>query len=366
MKLLIQPGDGVAPVVTAINGAKKSVEIVIFRFDQREVERALANAVQRGVAVHALIAHTNRAGEINLRKLEARLLGYGLSVARTADDLVRYHGKMMIIDHRELYVLAFNMTYLDIERSRSFGVITRKRDLVREAAKLFDADVKRHTYEACSSHFLVSPVNARKSLATFLKGAKQQILIYDPEVSDKEMLAILEDRVRAGVDVRIIGKVTRKGARIGGRKLGMRLHTRTIVRDGRAVFLGSQSLRELELDERREVGIIFLEPQAVSAVARVFEDDWEKHTHEIAAPSPMLPPVKKLAKKIAKAVAEELPPMEPVVDQVVKEMGGNGSLLVDTGQVKEAVKDAVKQAVKDAVKGLVEAAAPNPEEPHAA
>src|SRR5271168_4108737 len=37
MKLLVQPGDGVLPLVQAINNAKKSVEIVIFRFDRSEV-----------------------------------------------------------------------------------------------------------------------------------------------------------------------------------------------------------------------------------------------------------------------------------------------------------------------------------------
>ena len=42
-----------------------------------ELEKALAAAVARGVAVRALIAHTNRGGEKNLRKLEMRLLGRG-------------------------------------------------------------------------------------------------------------------------------------------------------------------------------------------------------------------------------------------------------------------------------------------------
>ena len=32
----------------------------------------------------------------------------------------------MIIDRRELYVLAFNFTYLDIQHSRSFGLVTTK------------------------------------------------------------------------------------------------------------------------------------------------------------------------------------------------------------------------------------------------
>src|SRR5256885_2864276 len=115
MKLLIQPGDGLDRLVKGIRKAKKSIEVLIFRFDRTEIERALANAVSRGVFVHALIAFTNRGGEKNLRALEMRLLAAGVTVARTSDDLLRYHGKMLIIDRRELYVLSFNFTYLDIE-----------------------------------------------------------------------------------------------------------------------------------------------------------------------------------------------------------------------------------------------------------
>ena len=113
MKLLIQPGEGILPLVKGIAAAKTSVEIVVFRFDLLEIERALTRAVNRGITVRALIAHTNRAGEENLRKLELRLLGAGISMARTADDLARYHGKLMLVDRRELYLLAFNFTYSD-------------------------------------------------------------------------------------------------------------------------------------------------------------------------------------------------------------------------------------------------------------
>ena len=91
----------------------------------------MIKAVSRGVSVHALIAYTNRGGEKNLRALEMRLLEAGITVSRTADDLVRYHGKMMIIDGRELYLMAFNLTNLDIERSRSFAVVTATRKLFR-------------------------------------------------------------------------------------------------------------------------------------------------------------------------------------------------------------------------------------------
>jgi phosphatidylserine/phosphatidylglycerophosphate/cardiolipin synthase-like enzyme len=61
VKLLIQPGDGVDRLVKGIRKAKKSVEIVIFRFDRAEIERAFVEAVEKGVSVRALIAFTKAA-----------------------------------------------------------------------------------------------------------------------------------------------------------------------------------------------------------------------------------------------------------------------------------------------------------------
>src|ERR1700720_1762398 len=186
-------------MVKGIKKAKDRVEIMIFRFDRTEIERALIDAVERGVFVHALIAFTNRGGEEHLRKLEMHFLAKGITVARTAGDLVRYHGKMMLVDRKELYLLAFNFTHLDMDHSRSFGLITRNPKLVQEAGKLFDADTKRQNYAAGHSKFLVSPVNSRKELARYLKSAKKELLIYDPKISDGAMLRILDDRRKAGV-----------------------------------------------------------------------------------------------------------------------------------------------------------------------
>src|SRR6187401_1841830 len=147
MKLILQPKDGVAPLLKGIEEAKETLEILIFRFDHKQIEQALVRAVGRGVRVRALIAYTNRGGEKSLRKLELRLLAAGVTVARTADDLTRYHGKMMIIDHAGVYVLGFNMTRLDMEQSRSFGLVSTNRKLVQEAGKLFEADSKRQPYK---------------------------------------------------------------------------------------------------------------------------------------------------------------------------------------------------------------------------
>ncbi|HTQ58288.1 MAG TPA: phospholipase D-like domain-containing protein [Bryobacteraceae bacterium] len=358
MKLLIQPGDGANSLVKAIHGAKHSIEIAIFRFDQREIEKALTHAVGRGVSVRALIAHTNRAGEDNLRRLELRLLGAGVTVARTADDLPRYHGKFMIVDRRELHLLAFNLTYQDIEHCRSFGVVTRSQKLVREAGRLFDADSKRIPYEPALDNLVVSPVNARRRLDCFIRGARKELLIYDPKVSDEGMFGLLEERARAGVEIRIIGKVTRPSSRLEVRKLRpLRLHTRTMIRDGKVAFIGSQSLRGIELDMRREVGIIFRDPKVVSQLVHTFHGDWLGIEQNKDATERKSAPVEKLAKEVVKAVAKELPAVAPVVDTVVKELVSEaGSLDLNRESVEETVNEAVKEAVKEAIKDAVEQA----------
>jgi phosphatidylserine/phosphatidylglycerophosphate/cardiolipin synthase-like enzyme len=62
-----------------------------------------------------------------------------------------------------------------------------------------------------------------------------------------------------------------------------------MVRDGSATFVGSQSLRKLELDGRREVGVIVSDTAIAKRLQDLFEADWQKT----------------LSKSEAKAVAAE-------------------------------------------------------------
>jgi phosphatidylserine/phosphatidylglycerophosphate/cardiolipin synthase-like enzyme len=274
VKLIIQPDEGVTPIVKAIKAAKKTLDIVIFRFDRTEIEKALGQAVDRGVNVRALIAHTNKGGDKTLRKLEQRLLEAGLTVSRTADDLPRYHGKLMIAD-KALHVYGFNCTKLDIDKSRSFGIITTDTKLLQEAQKLFEADFNRHGYSPGQSRFVVSPENSRTVLTNFVRSAKKELLIYDAQVSDNLVRRVLAERVRQGVKIRIIGNLERPLDGVKVRRLAdIRMHVRTIVRDGEAAFVGSQSLRKLELDGRREVGVVINDARVARQIAAVFEDDW--------------------------------------------------------------------------------------------
>jgi phosphatidylserine/phosphatidylglycerophosphate/cardiolipin synthase-like enzyme len=355
LKLLIQPSDGVGALLKSIGRAKTSIELAIFRFDHKGIEGALTSAVKRGVSVHALIAHVNGSGADALRKLEMRLLAAGVTVARTDNGLARYHSKFVLIDRRELFMLAFNFTYQDISQSRSFGLITKKRDIVHEAAALFEADSNRRPYKPGAANFVVSPLNARKELSSFIKAAKSEILIYDPRVSDSAMIRLLENRLDANVSVRIIGRVSNKKSRLPTRHfVNMRLHTRAMIRDRKTVFIGSQSLRELELDGRREVGLICNDRTVVVALLKVFEEDWassedSKASHDEARPAA------KIAKKVAKAVTKELVPIAPVLDEALKDLTPNDAdVNVDPEEVEETVREEVKDAVKTVVQQVIE------------
>jgi cardiolipin synthase A/B len=372
MKLIVEPHDGARPLLSAIEHARKSVDLVIFRLDREDIEAALKAAVQRGVRVTALIAHKNRGGEKNLRRLEYRFLEAGIAVMRSADDLIRYHDKFILIDERALYLLSFNFTHLDIERSRGFGVATRNAKVVQEAAKLFRADCSRKPYVPATDAMVVSPENARKVLGAFLGRARKQLLIYDPKISDGEMLGILRERSEAGVEVRVIGKCAGRERFVSRKLAGAQLHTRTIIRDRSQAFIGSQSLRAAELDSRRELGLIVRDSKVVKRLLDVFESDWnsaEAKPKREAAGALEVPEVVAPNSEGHKAAAEEEKDKEKAVETLVKELNplaqtvktvvrkavkrAGEDVLADR-QVKDTMKKVVKKAVKTAVKEVVE------------
>lgn len=358
MKVIVEPNDGVAPLVTAIRNAKKSVEIVIFRFDHGEIEAQLKAAVGRGVKVTALTGYTNRGGETKLRQLEMRFLDAGIIVARSADDLTRYHDKLLIVDRRVLYMLSFNYTHADIDRSRGFGIVTRNAKWVQEAVKLLEADSTRSPYTPGLDSFVVSPVNSRQVLSSFILQAKKQLLIYDPRISDKEMIGILQDHASAGLEIRILGRID-DGTNLAVKKLNpLRLHARTIIRDRDQVFVGSQSLRPAALDSRREVGLIVRDAKVVRTLTDTFESDWAS-AGTARRPEPAKEPPAESQEKQAEAavqgLVQDMGPLTNTVKKAVKKVVAKaGEEVLEDKTVKETVKKMVRKVVKKAVKDAVE------------
>lgn len=184
------------------------------------------------------------------------------------------------------------------------------------------------------------------------------MLIYDPAVADPAMVHLLQERSKAGVEIKLLGRLSRDTSKIEVHKLFMRLHTRMMVRDGEDVFLGSQSLRTAELDARREIGLIFHDPKIAARLTETFEDDW-RESQKCNATDAVgdAPTVQKVAKKVAKTVIKALPPVTPVLEIVVREVAGTETEVdVNAEELEATVKDAVKNAIQEAVTVAVEEA----------
>jgi cardiolipin synthase A/B len=174
-----------------------------------------------------------------------------------------------------LHLFGFNFTTLDIDQSRSFAISTRDAKAVAEASKLFEADVTRQPFTPAKSHLVISPENSRIMLSAFICGARKELAIYDAKIQDSSMIKLLKERAANGVKIRVIGSMKGKDPGVDERKLAsMRLHVRAIVRDRTHAFVGSQSLRKDELENRREVGLIINNSAVATKILQVFDADW--------------------------------------------------------------------------------------------
>jgi hypothetical protein len=133
----------------------------------------------------------------------------------------------------------------------------------------------------------------------------------------------------------------------------LRLHTRTMIRDAREAFVGSQSLRALELDQRREVGVVVRDAHVVKALQTTFESDWEGKRSAIRPAEPAeleaTEPTQD-EKKTAQILLKELRPVALTVKRAVKKVAAQaGDQAIHDEVLSHTVKKIVKKAVKAAV-----------------
>jgi phosphatidylserine/phosphatidylglycerophosphate/cardiolipin synthase-like enzyme len=115
--IIVQPDDGLAPLLGAISGAQKALDVIIFRLDLKEIEKALEAAVARGVTVRALIAHTHKGPE-------------GL----------RLHVRAMIRDGDTVFVGSQSLRALELDARREVGLIVRDSAVVKRLQETFEED----------------------------------------------------------------------------------------------------------------------------------------------------------------------------------------------------------------------------------
>lgn len=289
MSLIIQPGDSFFPLVDAIDGAQRSIKMTIFRMDDPIVRDAMVSAVRRGVKVKALISRDSKGWIKRNKKLADTLSKIGVAVRtpRSTDESIkRFHYKMMTVDNQVSLILTFNPTQQNLHYARDFGILLRDPIMTEELNRLFDADWHNQPYKPGDVPLVISPHNSRKKLIKLLDSASKTIRIMDAKLNDPEVLSLLMRKAASGCDVRIINRDTFYNEVVPGlriRKLARyKLHAKCVVADGKQFFVGSQNLRPVSLDKRREVGIIIEDTGLARRIERIFDEDWVHATERAA------------------------------------------------------------------------------------
>jgi hypothetical protein len=289
VSLIVQPGDSFFPIVHAIDRAEHSINLTVFRMDDPIIQSALVEAEKRGVRVRLLIAGSARGWEDKNHKLLKDAKKAGIETKEPSGDSkkARYHYKVMTVDNSVALVFTFNPTRENLHYTRDFGVEVYDPSVASEINRLFDAD----WYDASftpneNSKLLISPFNSREKMTRLLESAAKSIHITDAKLQDPAIMRLLAEKVRQGVEVRILGNAehdnklppsleTRATPRF-------KLHAKCAIIDGDRAVLGSMNLRPESFDRRRELSIFVDDPDVIKALNSVFASDWE---HKVPASS---------------------------------------------------------------------------------
>jgi len=289
LSLIIQPGDSFFPIVDAIDGARQTIRLTIFRMDDPIVRDALSRAVTRGVAVQALVAPASKGWTQRNKKLVEDLKKLGVAVRSPKapkEHIKRYHYKVLMIDDVQSLILTFNPTQKNLHYARDFGIFVRDQKITTELNRLFDADWHEAPFKPNDLPLVISPHNSREKLLELLGSAQRAVRILDAKVEDQQVIGLLMRKAAAGCDVKIIGRepgLDQVVPNFHVRKLARyKLHAKCAIVDSSLFYIGSQNLREVSLDARREVGIIIQDDPMARKIERIFDEDWINATEGAA------------------------------------------------------------------------------------
>ena len=191
-----------------IGAAKRRLVLSLFRCDDFEVLDALASALERGVAVHALLTKRAKGGKKGLKKLWEALEEMGAVVNWFADPVVKYHAKYLVADEGPAMIATLNPTRKCFTRTWDTVLITHDEAVVRSLLHLFHADAGGRSLtlgRRFSRRLIVGPERARADVRELIGSARRSIRILDHKLSDPEIVAQLRECRARGIVVSLLG-----------------------------------------------------------------------------------------------------------------------------------------------------------------
>lgn len=255
--LVLDPAARKTALLNVIGSARRRLILSLFRCDDFSVLDALAEALERGCEVEAILTKRAKGGKKRLKKLWGALEEMGAVVTRYADPVVKYHAKYLVADESTAIITTLNPTRKCFSRTWDAVLITKDPSVVKGLLMLFKADaagVPLPSRRPLVRRLIVGPERSRAEMRALIAGAKHSIRILDHKLSDPDLVSLLRERRADGITVSVLGKHPMGGLKPHGKMM--------IIDESRAV-LGSTALSTLSLDFRREVSVVVHDPGLV-------------------------------------------------------------------------------------------------------
>lgn len=282
--LLVEPDDGVRPLVSLINRTQRSIFVETYILSDSRVTHALERAAAQGVAVYVVLEHHPYGLAGQPARIEEALRAAGIYVRWARPDVALTHAKFLVLDDHTAVVGTANLSRAAFSRNREFLVILRGRRDVHAVSNLFRADWNRIPATLGDADLAVSPSNARHKLVALVASARRSIAVYGEEMADPAVERLLGRTARRHVVVRVllppdanrpdVRRLRRAGVDVRGLTAPY-IHAKMVLVDGREALVGSINISTQSLDRNREVSVL-LRGRAVGILQATFQRDWSR------------------------------------------------------------------------------------------
>jgi phosphatidylserine/phosphatidylglycerophosphate/cardiolipin synthase-like enzyme len=307
--LFIEPDAGRAPILRAIASARREIRIGICNLSDPEVGDALIAAVGRGVGVRVIVDRADYLAKPPEQQEVDRLRAGGVDVHLSNPVFPQSFPKYILVDGRQVVIMTLCVVTPTFEDTRDYGLVLNAPRVFRNVAAVFESDWAHSappgvapppddpTPPIRDPRLIVAPVNAEPQLARLIDGARRTLDVTTEVVADPFLEGRLVAAVHRGVRVRLIAPVVSRESNDNAPALqslaaaGVEvhvttgefpapsampyMHAKTMIADGRTVYLGSIDLDAAQTSRDRELGIVFSNLPAVARSLRIqFQTDW--------------------------------------------------------------------------------------------
>jgi len=123
-RLIVQPDDGLAPVLEFIASAENSLLIKQFTFTEPNLIAAVIDRKKAGVDVRVMLNAQRSGGDRANDETYEQLQNAGIAVQWASSKFYVTHEKSIVADEKAALVATFNLCEKYFTLTRDYGVIT--------------------------------------------------------------------------------------------------------------------------------------------------------------------------------------------------------------------------------------------------